>query len=284
MRINIGNFGNKLLVSLAALTLSACVSDGTLLSLDGEIPAPPEGNLISLPEAERIDAVALLDVRFLGDGLVVRSTSLKHILAARGKKPPPDHTYKVGPALRTVVEQGMRKVFKEVVIFDQSTAATGYQGRFDVALRPRLMGITSKLNFNSYTKPVHTGHMRLGISVINKAGQKVGDFVIEAEGVPSPDAPASNRIPSIMQDMLINLRSNIVTKLPKEDAIERWRVQAGVDDPLQQRARAGDVAAAIELGRMHEKTGAFDEAEKWFCMAGEEGIRMSAYQIHCGPH
>lgn len=273
--------GNRVFLSLAALTLSACVTTGTQEAPE-LLPPPKDENVGDAPE--RIDADVLLDVRALRKNLVLKQITTHYSRSGVADSSYQSGRYNVGPALRTVLEQALGKVFKSVAVYDRATEVAGYRGSYDIVLLPQLMEFGSKYQPHSYSQPAHVGRVQIKFFVLNSSRMKMGDFSIVAEGSPSSGFHFGSEVPDLINNLLKNLRNNIVMELPRQNAIERWRMQAGLADDLARRARNGDVAAAVRLGRIHEKYGEFDEAEKWFCMAGEEGKRMSAYEIHCNRH
>lgn len=269
-------------LGLLAVALQACVTDAVPVSPDGHIVPPSDAGLAAAAPADHIDAIVLLDVRNVSDTLTLKTVRKKRDINGTVVTTEEGSTYTVGPALRTVVEQALARIFRKVEIYDRSTEATGFKAPFDVAIRPFLMQLGSKRDYGSYTRPVLSGTMRVGFLVVRPSGEKVGVFTVNASGSPAPGAPAGKDIPALLSSLLGDLRTRLVAQLPREGVIERWRAEAGIAGSLAERAQKGDVDAAIRLGRMHEQNGEFEEAEKWFCMAGEEGKRKAAYRINCG--
>ncbi|MCG8548410.1 MAG: hypothetical protein MJE12_29775 [Alphaproteobacteria bacterium] len=257
----------------ASLLLTACATQESQIRAPSPEPTEPSG--------ERMDGTALLDTRLLPDDLKLKQIRTKHAPSGGVRSSRVSGSIVIGPALRTVIEEALAQLFDEVVIYNQSTEATGYQGKFDIVFRPWLTNMSSNIDRNSYTKPVHTGKIKVKFIVFDKKGAKLGDFEVEGTGSPGGGFRVGSDIPDLIENVLRDLRRNMVAEIPKQDAVERWRMRSGLARTLEERARNGDVSAAIRLGRIHEKYAEFEEAEKWFCMAGEEGKRMSAYQINC---
>ena len=128
----------------ASLLLAACAAQESQV----RAPAPEQTE----PSGERMDGTALLDTRLLPDDLKLKRIRTKHSPSGGVKSSRPSGSLVIGPALRTVVEEALAQLFDEVVIYDQSTEGTGYQGKFDIVFRPWLTNMSSKKLARWYRK------------------------------------------------------------------------------------------------------------------------------------